>query len=421
MAIFCLNMPACAEKQPPEMINKAKDLHKRMPLIDGHNDLPWRYREKVDRALSKMDISQLQPELNTDIPRLRQGGVGGQFWSVYVSPDLKGQEFVRATMEQIDLVYNMISRYPGTFQLALTANQVEDAFQAGKIASLIAIEGGHSIGNSLDVLRMFYELGMRYMTLTHNRSIPWADSATDVARANGLSRFGEEVVREMNRLGMIVDLSHVSPKTMHDALDVTEAPVIFSHSSARALIDHVRNVPDDVLKRLSINGGVVMVAFVPIFVSKAAHEYFLKREAERERLKSLSGSNDLSVEEGVKRWVETNPEPSASLNDVADHIDYIRSVVGVNHIGIGSDFDGSAAFPKGLEDVSKFPMLTAELIRRGYSDEDISKIIGGNILRVMRQVESVAQRLKQERSPSEALIEELDSSSTGNNLDRTVV
>jgi len=414
-------MPACAEKQPPEMINKAKDLHKRMPLIDGHNDLPWRYREKVDRALSKMDISQLQPELNTDIPRLRQGGVGGQFWSVYVSPDLKGQEFVRATMEQIDLVYNMISRYPGTFQLALTANQVEDAFQAGKIASLIAIEGGHSIGNSLDVLRMFYELGMRYMTLTHNRSIPWADSATDVARANGLSRFGEEVVREMNRLGMIVDLSHVSPKTMHDALDVTEAPVIFSHSSARALIDHVRNVPDDVLKRLSINGGVVMVAFVPIFVSKAAHEYFLKREAERERLKSLSGSNDLSVEEGVKRWVETNPEPSASLNDVADHIDYIRSVVGVNHIGIGSDFDGSAAFPKGLEDVSKFPMLTAELIRRGYSDEDISKIIGGNILRVMRQVESVAQRLKQERSPSEALIEELDSSSTGNNLDRTVV
>ena len=409
-------MPACAEKQPPEMINKAKDLHKRMPLIDGHNDLPWRYREKVDRALSKIDISQLQPELNTDIPRLRKGGVGGQFWSVYVSPDLKGQEFVRATMEQIDLVYNMISRYPGTFQLALTANQVEKAFQSGKIASLIAIEGGHSIGNSLAVLRMFYKLGMRYMTLTHNRSIPWADSATDVARADGLTRFGEEVVREMNRLGMIVDLSHVSPKTMHDALDVTEAPVIFSHSSSRALIDHVRNVPDDVLKRLSINGGVIMVAFVPKFISKAAHENLLKREAERERLKSLSGSNDLSVEEGVKRWVETNPEPSASLNDVADHIDYIRSVVGVNHIGIGSDFDGSAVFPKGLEDVSKFLMLTAELIRRGYSDEDILKIIGGNILRVMRQVESVAGHLQQKRGPSEALIEELDRSLTGNNL-----
>jgi len=397
MTIFCLNMPACAEKQPPEMINKAKDLHKRMPLIDGHNDLPWRYREKVDRALSKIDVSQLQPELNTDIPRLRKGGVGGQFWSVYVSPDLKGQEFVRATMEQIDLIYNMISRYPGTFRLALTADQVEKVFQSGKIASLIAIEGGHSIGNSLAVLRMFYELGVRYMTLTHNRSITWADSATDVARANGLTRFGEEVVREMNRLGMIVDLSHVSPKTMHDALDVTEAPVIFSHSSSRVLIDHVRNVPDDVLKRLSINGGVIMVAFVPKFISKAAYENLLKREAERDRLKSLSGSSELSVEEGVKRWVETNPEPSASLNDIADHIDYIRSVVGVNHIGIGSDFDGSAAFPKGLEDVSKFPMLTAELIRRGYSDEDISKIIGGNILRVMRQVESVAQRLQQER------------------------
>jgi membrane dipeptidase len=416
MTIFCLNMPACAEKQPPEMINKAKDLHKRMPLIDGHNDLPWRYREKVDRALSKIDISQLQPELNTDIPRLRKGGVGGQFWSVYVSPDLKGQEFVRATMEQIDLIYNMISRYPGTFRLALTADQVEKVFQSGKIASLIAIEGGHSIGNSLAVLRMFYELGVRYMTLTHNRSITWADSATDVARANGLTRFGEEVVREMNRLGMIVDLSHVSPKTMHDALDVTEAPVIFSHSSSRVLIDHVRNVPDDVLKRLSINGGVIMVAFVPKFISKAAYENLLKREAERDRLKSLSGSSELSVEEGVKRWVETNPEPSASLNDIADHIDYIRSVVGVNHIGIGSDFDGSAAFPKGLEDVSKFPMLTAELIRRGYSDEDISKIIGGNILRVMRQVESVAQRLKKERGPSEAIIEELESSLTGNNL-----
>ena len=409
-------MPACAEKQPPEMINKAKDLHKSMPLIDGHNDLPWRYREKVDRALSKIDISQLQPELNTDIPRLRKGGVGGQFWSVYVSPDLKGQEFVRATMEQIDLIYNIISRYPGTFRLALTADQVEKVFQSGKIASLIAIEGGHSIGNSLAVLRMFYELGVRYMTLTHNRSITWADSATDVARANGLTRFGEEVVREMNRLGMIVDLSHVSPKTMHDALDVTEAPVIFSHSSSRVLIDHVRNVPDDVLKRLSINGGVIMVAFVPKFISKAAYENLLKREAERDRLKSLSGSSELSVEEGVKRWVETNPEPSASLNDIADHIDYIRSVVGVNHIGIGSDFDGSAAFPKGLEDVSKFPMLTAELIRRGYSDEDISKIIGGNILRVMRQVESVAQRLKKERGPSEAIIEELESSLTGNNL-----
>lgn len=407
-------MTACNGQLPSDRLKRAIALQKCAPLIDGHNDLPWQYRKKVKRALSKMDISQLKPELHTDIPRLREGGVGGQFWSVYVSLDLKEEEFVRATMEQIDLVYNMINRYPGTFQLALTADQVEQAFKAGKIASLIGIEGGHSINCSLGALRMFYKLGVRYMTLTHNKNIPWADSATDSTQSHGLTRFGEEVMREMNRLGMIVDLSHVSPETMHDALNVTEAPVIFSHSSARALIDHTRNVANDVLKRITMNGGVVMVTFVPKFISKAVYDHFLKREAESKRLKVLPGSTDLAIKEGLKQWDKANPEPPAHLNDVADHIDYSRSVAGIEHIGIGSDFEGTSTVPNGLEDVSKFPMLTAELIRRGYSDEDILKILGQNVLRVMRQVELVAKRLQQERGPSEALIGELDSSSNKN-------
>lgn len=402
VAIFCLPLQVFAEQLPSDLLKHAKALHKRVPLIDGHNDLPWQYRKKVKGALSKIDISQPQPELDTDIPRLREGGVGGQFWSVYVPFDLEGKEYIRATMEQIDLVYAMIHRYSETFQLALTADQVEQAFKAGKIASLIGMEGGYSIDNSLAALRMFYKLGVRYLTLTHNYSITWADSATDTAQANGLTKFGEEVVREMNRIGMIVDLSHVSPETMHDALDVTEAPVIFSHSSARALIDHVRNVPDDILKRLTLNDGVVMVAFVPKFVSQAAYKHFLKREAESKQLKGLPGVTEQSVEKGLKKWDDANPEPPAYLTEVADHIDHIRSVAGIDHIGIGSDFDGSRTFPQGLEDVSKFPSLTAELIRRGYNEGDIIKILGQNVLRVMRQVESVAKRIQKERSPSEA-------------------
>jgi len=402
-------MTSCSEQLPSDPLKRAKVLHRRVPLIDGHNDLPLQYRKKVKRALSKIEISQPQPELRTDIPRLREGRVGGQFWSVYVPFELKGKEYLRATMEQIDLIYNMIRRYPKTFQLTLTADQVEKAFKGGKIASLIGIEGGHSIDNSLASLRMFFELGVRYMTLTHNYNIPWADSATDSAQANGLTRFGKEVVREMNRLGIMVDLSHVSPETMHDALDVTEAPVIFSHSSARGLIDHVRNVPDDVLKRLSVNGGVVMVTFVPKFVSKASYQHFLKREAERKLLEDLTGSNEQSLKEKLKQWDEANPEPPAHLTDVANHIDYICGVAGIEQVGIGSDFEGTLTVPHGLEDVSKFPMLTAELIRRGYSDQDILKIMGQNVLRVMRQVESVAKRLQKERGLSEALIEELDS------------
>ncbi len=389
-------------------LDRALELHGLVPLIDGHNDLPWRYRRMVNRAISAMDISEPQPQLHTDIPRLRQGGVGGQFWSVFVPTSLDSSQHVPATMEQIDLVYNMIRRYPETFQLALDADQVEAAFRQGKIASLIGMEGGHSIGNSLATLRMFYRLGARYMTLTHSQNVPWADSCTDEPVSYGLSEFGREVVREMNRLGMLVDLSHVSPDTMRDALDTVEAPVVFSHSSARAVADHPRNVPDDVLERVAENGGVVMVSFVPSFVSQEVNGYYQSRDAERERLASIAGMSDEQSGIELQKWDGSNPAPDATLSQVADHIDHLREVAGVEHIGIGSDFDGIGSVPIGLEDVSTYPALTAELISREYSDEEILNILGRNVLRVMRQVEDSARRIQLERGPSEALIEDLD-------------
>jgi membrane dipeptidase len=389
-------------------LDRALELHGLVPLIDGHNDLPWRYRRMVNRAISAMDISEPQPQLHTDIPRLRQGVVGGQFWSVFVPTSLDSSQHVPATMEQIDLVYNMIRRYPETFQLALDADQVEAAFRQGKIASLIGMEGGHSIGNSLATLRMFYRLGARYMTLTHSQNVPWADSCTDEPVSYGLSEFGREVVREMNRLGMLVDLSHVSPDTMRDALDTVEAPVVFSHSSARAVADHPRNVPDDVLERVAENGGVVMVSFVPSFVSQEVNGYYQSRDAERERLASIAGMSDEQAGIELQKWDGSNPAPDATLSQVADHIDHLREVAGVEHIGIGSDFDGIGSVPIGLEDVSTYPALTAELISREYSDEEILNILGRNVLRVMRQVEDSARRIQLERGPSEALIEDLD-------------
>lgn len=386
----------------------ARKLHQEVPLIDGHNDLPWQYREQVSRKFSELDVSKPQPELMTDIERLREGGVGAQFWSVYVPSDFEGADAVPATLEQVDVVYELARRYPDTFEVALDADSIERVFASGKIASLIGMEGGHSIASSLATLRMFYRLGARYMTLTHSRNVPWADSATDDPLLDGLSKFGEEVVREMNWLGMLVDLSHVSPATMHDALEVTEAPVIFSHSSARALCDHPRNVPDDVLKRLPANGGVVMVTFVPGFLSPEVRAHDLKREAERRRLRGVSPATEATVVEDLREWDRANPAPRATLAQAADHIDHIKNVAGIDHIGLGSDFDGISAVPAGLEDVSKFVDLTRELLRRGYSDEEVRRILGRNLLRVLRAVEATSARLRAARGPSEALIEELD-------------
>jgi membrane dipeptidase len=365
----------------------ARAIHKQVPLIDGHNDYPWALRGlDPGRDFSKAEIAKPVPSLMTDIPRLRQGGVGGQFWSVYVPSTMQGKEAVRATLEQIDIVHRMTKRWPEAFEMAHTAADVERSFKAGRIGSLIGMEGGHSIDSSLATLRMMFALGARYMTLTHSANLPWADASPGPAVLGGLSRFGEEVIREMNRLGMLVDLSHVSPDTMEDALRVTEAPVIFSHSSAKAICNVHRNVPDTVLQLVKKNNGVVMVTFVPGFISQAVADYDARPAAERANL----------------------PAPKATLSQVADHIDHIRKVAGIDHIGLGGDFDGITSVVVGLEDVSTYPALSAELLRRGYSDDDIKKIVGLNVLRVMRQVEKVAAGLQKTRQPSTATLEQLD-------------
>ncbi len=385
------------------LLDHARALLKQSPLIDGHNDYPWALREKAQRNFDKLDIAKPQPTIMTDIARLRAGGVGGQFWSVYVPVELAGQSAVTATLEEIDTVHQMVRRYPETFELALTADDVERIFKQGRIASLIGMEGGHSIDNSLAALRMFYRLGARYMTLTHSKNTGWADSATDDPKFGGLAPFGEEVVREMNWLGMLVDLSHVSPETMQDAIAVSSAPVIFSHSSARALNDVPRNVPDNVLQLLPRNGGVVMVTFVPGFLDRNVAAWTKLQDAERDRLTRQFPSDAAAVTRAVNEWTTAHPAPRATLAEAADHIDHIRKVAGIDHIGLGSDFDGITAVPQGLEDVSTYPALVAELLRRGYKDDDIKKILGENILRVMRGVEKVAKRLQAERGPSTML------------------
>jgi membrane dipeptidase len=326
--------------------------------------------------------------------------VGGQFWSVYVPADLQGQGAVTATLEQIDIVHRMMRKYPGTFELASTASDIERVFRKGKIASLIGMEGGHSIDSSLGALRMFHQLGARYMTLTHSRNTPWADSATDTPVHGGLSPFGEEVVREMNRLGMLVDLSHVSPDTMADAIAVSQASVIFSHSSARAVTDVPRNVPDQILTLLPKNGGVVMVTFVPGFLSSKVAAWTALQTAEENRLKQQFANDPDAIKTGLAAWATANPAPRASVADAAAHIDHIKKIAGIDHIGLGGDYDGISSVPVGLEDVSTYPNLTAELIRRGYTDEDIKKILGLNILRVMRDVEKASAQLQKARAPS---------------------
>lgn len=395
---------------PDALLERARGILATTPLIDGHNDLPWQVRDRAGGSLDDLDLAsdtgRLDPPMHTDISRLRAGAVGGVFWSVYVPVDLKAA--VQATFEQIDVVHRMAARWPETFTVARTADEVMAAFRAGRVASLIGMEGGHSIGGSLAVLRQAYAAGARYMTLTHWKNTAWADAATDTPRHKGLTAFGREVVREMNRLGMLVDLSHVSVATMHAALDVAEAPVIFSHSGARAVCNHVRNVPDDVLLRLRDNGGVAMVNFLPAYVSDKVRLRGTVEAAERARLDALHVGDPDGAATTLAAWRKANPAPRATLSQVADHIDHVRKVAGIDHVGLGSDFDGFDRGPRGLEDVSRFPDLIAELLRRGYTDEEAAKVAGGNVLRVLRQAEAVAARLQSQRPPSEARIEELD-------------
>jgi membrane dipeptidase len=369
--VFALSLPApvAAQDSPAAMVDRVLD---RTPLIDGHNDLPWEIRTSEvaphDVQAAANDLRSTTP-FHTDIERLRRGRVGAQFWSVYIPYEAVEEGAAKVQLEQIDIARQIIDKYPDVFELARTASDLESAFGKGKVASMLGMEGGHAIENSLGALRAFYDMGVRYMTLTHNGTLDWADSCCDEPRHGGLTEFGREVVREMNRLGMLVDLSHTSPETMNDALDVAEAPVIWSHAAARGVLDHPRNVPDQVLRRLPENGGVVMVTFVPSFLTE---------------------------------------RDEATIADVADHIEHIAAVAGIDHVGIGSDFDGITSTPVGLEDVSKFPALFQELARRGWSEGELAKAAGENVLRAWREAESVARVLQRERDPSTRTIQELD-------------
>ncbi|MGW0547615.1 dipeptidase [Streptomyces altiplanensis] len=390
------------------MTDRARELLAAHPVADGHNDLPWALREQVRYDLDRRDIAADQSAcLHTDIPRLRAGGVGAQFWSVYVRSDLAGDAAVSATLEQIDVVGQLLARYPGDLARATTADEMEAARGAGRIASLMGAEGGHSINNSLATLRALHTLGVRYMTLTHNDNIAWADSATDEPGVGGLSPFGHEVVREMNRVGMLVDLSHVAATTMRAALATSVAPVIFSHSSARAVCDHPRNIPDDVLELLPANGGVAMATFVPKFVLPEAVEW-TRRADENMRAHGLHHLDTTADAMKVHRaFEEANPRPVATVATVADHLDHMREVAGVDHIGIGGDYDGTAFTPAGLEDVAGYPNLVAELLRRGWSDADLAKLTWHNAVRALRDAESVAAGLRH-LPPSNATLSELD-------------
>ncbi|MGW4816274.1 dipeptidase [Kitasatospora cineracea] len=393
----------------PELLDRARAVLRTTPVVDGHNDLPWAMRAQAGYDLDAVDLAADQSHrLHTDLGRLRAGGVGAQFWSVYVPAELAGDDAVSATLEQIDFVKAMAARHPEHLRLALTADEVEAARAEGRIASLMGSEGGHSINSSLATLRALYELGVRYLTLTHNSNVPWADSATDEPVHGGLTAFGEEVVREMNRLGMLVDLSHVSADTMRDALRVSEAPVVFSHSSARAVCDHPRNVPDDVLAQLPANGGVVMATFVPKFVLPAAIEWTLAADANM-RAKGLHPLETTPEAMAVQRAYEAeHPRPVATAATVADHLDHLREVAGVDHIGLGGDYDGTAFTPAGLEDVAGYPVLVAELLRRGWSEADLAKLTWHNAVRALRGAETVATRLRAERRPSIATLARLD-------------
>ncbi len=409
--VYCSLFTQFVSAQTPgedPALARARKILRSIPLIDGHNDLPWRIRAEVEppRDVAAYDLRR-RTTGHTDLARLAEGQVGAQFWSVYVPGEIRDSGFARVQLEQIDIARRLIAQYPDRLALALSAADIEREFKRHRIASLIGMEGGHAIENSLGALRIYYELGARYMTLTHNVTTDWADAALDSARHGGLTPFGREVVLEMNRLGMLVDLSHVSPATMSAALDVTQAPVIFSHSGTRALVDHPRNVPDSILRRLSANGGIVMVTFVPAFVSAEAAAVDLQRMAREQELRQTV-ADTAERRRALEAWDAANPQPQATLAQVADQVDHVRQVAGSDHVGIGSDFDGIDHVPVGLEDVSRFPQLFAELARRGWSDDDLRKLAGRNLLRVLRQAEAVARRLQRELAPSTRTIDELD-------------
>ena len=410
-ALFMGCASLSAQTDRDEYRQQAIEIVESVPLFDGHNDAPYQYRNRVGYKFSELDFydtTQLENPMHTDIPRLKEGRVGAQWWSVYVPAGIPEDEAVKRTMEQIDFVYRMAEKYPDEFEMAYTADDVERIFAEGKIASLIGMEGGHSISNSLATLRMFYDLGARYMTITHSRTLDWADAAGDEPLHDGLSEFGEEVIREMNRLGMAGDLSHVTPATMKHAIEVSEAPVMFSHSNARAISNHPRNVPDDVLALLPEKDGLVMVTFVESFTSEELRQWYAERSGYRAKIESLYAGQPDIISEMMDEWTEENEMPKSTLEQVADHIDHIRDQVGVDHIGIGGDYDGVSSLPTGLEDVSTYPDLFAELLKRGYSEEELRKIAGENMLRVMRGIETTAERLQQEREPSEVLITDFE-------------
>ena len=421
LLLTCAGAPLAAQTDSA-LLRHALRLHRAVPMVDGHNDLPWKLRTlgsgaedstailRPNFSWDSLDISHSQPRLMTDIPRLRAGGVGAVFLSTWIPAWLMAGGAARTELEQIDIVRRLPGRYPAVFALARTAEDVWRIHREGKIALLIGVEGGHAIENSLPLLRMYYDLGARYMTLTHFATLPWADAAGDDSTHHGLTPFGFAVVREMNRLGMLVDLAHVSDSVMAQVLRVSEAPVIFSHSSARALADVPRDVPDWILKMLPRNGGVVMVNFYCPFVDSALVRYRQQRSAVAQEAGRRTGADRAAIRDAVTRWSEGHPAPPPpTVATVADHVEHIRQVAGVDHVGYGSDFDGIDCAPRGLEDVSKFPALTAELLRRGWTDADVEKVIGLNVLRVMRRAEQVARRLQRERRPATGTIYQLDS------------
>ncbi|GGL26719.1 membrane dipeptidase [Phycicoccus endophyticus] len=392
---------------PEHTSERIRALLRDHPVLDGHNDLPWEARERVGYDWGRLDLAAGGLPTHTDLPRLREGGVGAQFWSVFVPATLQGDAALAATLEQVDAVHSMVRRYPRDLALATSRREVEAAVARGRVASLMGAEGGHSIDSSLGTLRMLFALGVRYLTLTHNDNVPWADSATDEPCHGGLTTFGREVVREMNRLGMLVDLSHVAATTMHDALDVAESPVLFSHSSARAVCDHPRNVPDDVLERLTANGGVCLVTFVPKFVSPAVREWDLEA-ADAALAAGVSPADHVAYTAFAAARRRTHPAPQATVADVVAHCEHVREAAGVEHVGLGGDYDGVDVQPVGLEDVRGYPRLLAALAERGWSDADLAALTSGNALRVLGEAEERAGALAATRGPSLARIEDLD-------------